>query len=65
MTCHRFSAFVLSGNCTCGRNAELHFVTGEPLFCGDCCPVCRVAKPFDDEPLPEGLAGEQEGLWEK
>ena len=63
MTCHRFQ-FSLSGRCLhCGAIDTLHFVDDRKLLCGLCCPVCRVAKPFDNEPLPEGLAGEQESLF--
>jgi hypothetical protein len=46
----------------CGTIAILHDVDFK-FFCGECCPACRVAKPFEDEPLPASVAGEQADLF--
>ena len=63
MTCFRFVSFRFTGQCsTCRQVAEFHEINFR-LFCGSCCPACRVAKPFDDEPLPASVAGEQADLF--
>lgn len=61
--CFQFTSFRFSARCHgCGKCGGSHEVGGK-FFCGDCCPGCRVVKPFEDEPLPAGLAGEQASLF--
>lgn len=63
MKCFRFTSFRFSGRCCeCGAIQEWHDV-GSKFYCGACCPGCRVAKPFEDEPLPESVSGEQVSLF--
>lgn len=63
MTCFRFTCFKFTAKCpVCGARGEMHDVDFK-FFCGECCPACRVAKPFEDEPLPASVAGEQADLF--
>ena len=63
MTCFRFTSFKFGGKCpVCGERGEWHEVNWK-FFCGSCYPGCRVVKPFEDEPLPADVAGEQASLF--
>jgi hypothetical protein len=64
VSCFRFVSFRFSGKCRrCGKCAEWHVFGDTEFLCGDCCPGCKPAQPFDDEPLPGDVTGEQNSLF--